>query len=509
MKTPKEYIKNLKDGILTDQMVSDVLFSYSKRAKNYRDKARELREYYRRNRYYIFSFHDINDSIETNEFRKNVLYERKSDILEKVEDRFLKCIHKQDKHATVRIYDYDSRYEELEDSDDVVWSNCYYDRDEEREVWFIDVLKENKEYLYFKFYEFSDRSFHTPITEDEALKYESEKNLKIEEIDDLVTFGEDTGVLLSLQFCDKVYKFLYPDKVIYKISQPVCVSYSFSGGNDCRFYTDEEIKKYREEKEEKRRVAAEEREKRKIERKQKTEEARKLKKIADKEHKEFLKNFLKVNGETDWNVIYEKISDRKPKDSIFEKIFVKLPEEQKNIILNEFWESEKKKIDSTIYKTKIYPILEKCPEKLKKIMLCIIDYVVSSTAYTQCEWGKDSLLKEYAFNMKEKSYINMIESMISYNEGKIRDEGEIIFIRTDKQGLCFCNVPLFGNICDMFMYETINKHIPKMFKYMQKKDFNKMFGGNIFLIEKRLMNRCRVGYEKFKKEAEKLIKKNE
>ena len=84
MKLPKEYSDNLKNGIITDNMISDVLFSYSKRAKNYRDKNRELRRYYRQNRY----AYDKYDTIEKNEFRMNVLYERKSDILHKYEDKF-------------------------------------------------------------------------------------------------------------------------------------------------------------------------------------------------------------------------------------------------------------------------------------------------------------------------------------------------------------------------------------------------------------------------------------
>ncbi len=217
-------------------MISDILFSYSKRAKNYRDKVRELKDYFRRNRrWYVFDDHN---SIEINTFRKEILYQRKSDILSAVEDRFLVCIHKQDKHATERVYDYQSKFDKVCDSDEIVWCNCYYDHDEEREVYFVDIEKEEKEYLYFKYYVFPDRSFHTPIEEDEAFELEKEKNLKIEEIDDLVTFGEDTGILLSLQFCDKVYKFLYPEKKIYKISQPVEYMYKFG---TCRFYTDEEI----------------------------------------------------------------------------------------------------------------------------------------------------------------------------------------------------------------------------------------------------------------------------
>lgn len=41
MKTPPEYTKNLKKKLITEQMLSDCLFSVNKRAKNYRDQAQK------------------------------------------------------------------------------------------------------------------------------------------------------------------------------------------------------------------------------------------------------------------------------------------------------------------------------------------------------------------------------------------------------------------------------------------------------------------------------------
>lgn len=46
MKTPKEYTRNLKNGIITEDMIVDCLYSVNKRAKNYRDKARQYRYSY-------------------------------------------------------------------------------------------------------------------------------------------------------------------------------------------------------------------------------------------------------------------------------------------------------------------------------------------------------------------------------------------------------------------------------------------------------------------------------
>ena len=51
METPKEYSKNLKNNILTTEMLIDCLFSVNKRAKNCRDKEREYRDKFRGCRY--------------------------------------------------------------------------------------------------------------------------------------------------------------------------------------------------------------------------------------------------------------------------------------------------------------------------------------------------------------------------------------------------------------------------------------------------------------------------
>ena len=43
MRTPAMYTKNLKNHIITTQMLLDCLFSVNKRAKNYRDQERKYR----------------------------------------------------------------------------------------------------------------------------------------------------------------------------------------------------------------------------------------------------------------------------------------------------------------------------------------------------------------------------------------------------------------------------------------------------------------------------------
>lgn len=43
MKTPNSYINNVKKGLITEEMLSDCLYSLNKRAKNYRDKENDIR----------------------------------------------------------------------------------------------------------------------------------------------------------------------------------------------------------------------------------------------------------------------------------------------------------------------------------------------------------------------------------------------------------------------------------------------------------------------------------
>ena len=44
MRIPKAYTENLNKGIVTEQMLCDVLYSYNKRAKNWRDKKRQYKK---------------------------------------------------------------------------------------------------------------------------------------------------------------------------------------------------------------------------------------------------------------------------------------------------------------------------------------------------------------------------------------------------------------------------------------------------------------------------------
>ena len=213
-----------------------------------------------------------------------------------------------------------------------------------------------------------------------------------------------------------------------------------------------------------------------------------------------LREILK-NGESDWEKVREIILDRYPIDEMFEKIFAKLGDEQKEKILEGFWKDELKTVDTTEYEK----ILDKCPDKERGFMSSIVDYVVISRICSGCRWKEGSVFNEFVLKKKEESFVDIVRAMISYNEEKSDDV--IQFIRTDTK-LCFCKVPFMKNMFDKFMFDKINKHIPGLFKFMKQKELKRTFGKNIISIEMRLNNYCGTNFGKFKKEVE-MLKKRE
>lgn len=207
MRTPQSYNVNLKNGVVTTSMFEDVLYSYNKRAKNYRDQERKYCQLRHENRYW----YDKYDNEAKAEEKKDILYKKKSDILSFCSDHLV-CIHKLSRTRRVRIEDTEDDfdkyleairlYEKGEESD-VVYMNSYYDRDYEDFVTFINVIIDEPE--YYLYYEFPNYSFHSPISDKELVKYQK---LEVIELDDLTTYGKNINDLISLQFCDKVWKHL-------------------------------------------------------------------------------------------------------------------------------------------------------------------------------------------------------------------------------------------------------------------------------------------------------------
>lgn len=186
MKTPKEYVQNLKVGIITDEMLSECLYSVNKRAKNCRDRER----YYRSFRY------DAYNNVGLYYKKKQHYYSQKDIMLSILQPD---CIHKETIQTKERIYSYEPEYYEYEYSGQYFHTGGYWDNEEKDYVEFIDVYVPIEQ--YYLFYNLGTHTFHSPIDYKEIKKYPS---LQIVDISTLYTFGQDTHDLISTQFVNKV-----------------------------------------------------------------------------------------------------------------------------------------------------------------------------------------------------------------------------------------------------------------------------------------------------------------
>ena len=186
-------------------MLLDCLYSVNKRAKNFRDKAREYRAYYKSHRY-AFDRYGNEDRCTA---KKEEYYEQKEKLLSVLQPT---CIHKEFLgYERIRIYDYEPEYRK--NCKNFVWENCFYDYEEDREVWFGDIEDKDKpKYNYYLFYDINGtKTFHSPIQESDVKKY----NLEVVSIDHLETEGHNISDLISNQFVQKVLALI--DSRKYKI----------------------------------------------------------------------------------------------------------------------------------------------------------------------------------------------------------------------------------------------------------------------------------------------------
>lgn len=204
MKTPKEFMSNLKNNIITEEMLELALRSVNKRAKNYRDKERQYRN----------SKYDVYESEEKNRDKKNEMYGKKEILLRVLSPT---CIHKKiiTREVTEKFYDYEEEFQNYLETDKVVRKGCFFDREELREIEFIIVnMGEqivNEE--YYVYYQTTNFSFHSPIEFAEIESYY--KDLPIVELD-FNTFGEDINDLVSMQFVNKLIEIINEDEYEYK-----------------------------------------------------------------------------------------------------------------------------------------------------------------------------------------------------------------------------------------------------------------------------------------------------
>lgn len=172
MKTPKTYQQLLLQGVLDEQMMGDVIFSFNKRAKNFRDKSEEYRYRYRYDKY---------NNVGRAQAEMREYYRKKDALLRLFPDKVV-CIHKHTIQKRIDEY-------------------VYKDVDN-----------------YYLYIELGDKSFHSPIKNIKALlKNEKFQHLEIIDLpDDFYTHGEDISSLLSVQFCNKVYEKFISENREYK-----------------------------------------------------------------------------------------------------------------------------------------------------------------------------------------------------------------------------------------------------------------------------------------------------
>lgn len=209
MKTPKKYTENLKKCIITKQMLSDCLYSVNKRATNWRDMERE----------YKSSQYDYYGDEEKARARKEYYYDLKGVMLSIVQPV---CIHRETiiRSERERIYEwdeiseeYDEDYYEYKKNGDFVYEGSYWNNKLKDYVSFGDIVVEcDPIYWYYVFYDFGNGyTFHTPISEEEALS----SRLEVIDIDGIYTPAHNTAELLSVQFIKKVVELIKSNNYQY------------------------------------------------------------------------------------------------------------------------------------------------------------------------------------------------------------------------------------------------------------------------------------------------------
>lgn len=179
-RTPQEFTKNIKKGIITKEMLVEALYSVNKRAKNFRDKRWAYMAY-------DGPYYEI-----ANE-KKEEYYRMKDILLQMLTPT---CIHEETQFRYPKVYDYEPEYNNYSD-EEIERRGSYYEYMEDKRVHFIVLKREVKK--YYLFYDMGNHSFHTPIPSPDAYP-----DLEVVEIGSLVTHGADVNDLMSPQFVRKI-----------------------------------------------------------------------------------------------------------------------------------------------------------------------------------------------------------------------------------------------------------------------------------------------------------------
>ena len=181
MRTPKEYTQNLKQKIITKQMLSDCIYSINNRALNSRDNE------YKYTHYIPDPYGNANN------------YSMKRVLLSILEPSHIqKCEVLQRK----RTYDYEEGYEEILESGNYVNNSGFYDPDRKEHVEF--VVQMIPQTVYYLVYQVGNCSFRLPIQQSDVIR---RPNLDVKDAGRIPpVYGDITVDMLSVQFVEKVLK---------------------------------------------------------------------------------------------------------------------------------------------------------------------------------------------------------------------------------------------------------------------------------------------------------------
>ena len=189
MKPPKEYLKNLKHHTITEQMLSDCLFSINNRALNSRDSE------------YKYTHYVPDPYGNANKYHKKKLeyYQMKKVLLSILEPAH---IQKGEVLQRKRTYDYEEGYEEILKSGNYVNNSGFYDPDRKEHVEF--VVQMIPQTVYYLVYQVGNCSFRLPIQQSDVIR---RPDLDVRDAGRIPpVYGDITVDMLSVQFVEKVLK---------------------------------------------------------------------------------------------------------------------------------------------------------------------------------------------------------------------------------------------------------------------------------------------------------------
>lgn len=233
MRTNKVFNENLKNNVITNEMLDACVHSVNCRAKNWERKANEINYFYENSRYAFDKYHYEDRAWE----ERYKYYEMKEKLLsilkpkgivkqfvkneviryreEEEEAEYKAHLKKKDYFNHNYYITYTSYFdEEMEmkysgkkdipkDNDNVKEENIIYCEEGYKiKHWFLDVRTGRKIFNYYLSYDLGcGHTYLVPIKETEISKYD----LPIENVESIpVSYGFDTSKLISVQFIKKV-----------------------------------------------------------------------------------------------------------------------------------------------------------------------------------------------------------------------------------------------------------------------------------------------------------------